>query len=772
MTISKKTAEEHTFDVVVVGGGVAGVCAAVAAAREGVQVAIVQDRPVYGGNSSSEIRVVPYGSSNASAWAGETGIAHEVILRDRAHNHEHFFDHGMMNSLYDLTLAETVRNESTLTEFRNTTVRAVTAEEGRILAVHGSQLASEKEYVFRARQFIDATGDGTVGFLAGADYRYGREARAEFGEPLAPSVADDSTLGATITMRARRTDRPAPYEPPEWIAPYRRPTDFAHDRRLVNIKKDTFGGYWWLEVNVPFHQIDDSQAIRDELHRHVLGVWNYIKNHSPDRDEASHYVLDWIGQIPGKRESRRLIGDVVVTEHDVHDDRAWPDGVAYASWWIDLHIKGGINNRNEPAERENIDARYSNYIRVAPFSIPLRAYYSRNVSNLWMTGRALSVSHVALGPVRVQVSLGAQGQAVGTAAAYAVTHGISPRQTADPQGPHIGPLRQRLLRRDARLLGASNEDNDDVARQATVTASSATPLRIPERADHWLPLDTARAQVVPVTAGRLDRVSLRLRTTEAAAVRVDVEEMHRIWDRQHGKHIGSAARDVPAGFDGWLDVSLGISAAAHRPHRIIVRAATGVEWAVSHLVPTGLVAQYLTTSPGGPEEENAHLASFAPDEIELPAYELWRQFRHGTHLLRLSPLSRPYEPEIVVNGRAWPEDLPNLWISESGLPQWLELRWPTSRTIRTVVIAFDTDLDLRTDQRPGFHRTAQCVRDWRLLIPGSAGWVEVFAERGNYLRHRQITLPEAITTNTLRIELTATNGAREARIYEVRAYAV
>src|SRR5690606_17190703 len=299
MAIARKPYEEHEFDLVVVGGGLAGLCAAVAAAREGVRVAIVQDRPVYGGNSSSEIRVVPYGTTHGSAWAGETGLPHELILTDRAHHHEHFFDPGMMNSPNDLTLAEAGRQEPTRTECRNTSVRAGTTEDGRITAVLGSQLGSEKELLLRATQFIDATGDATVGYLAGAEYRYGREARSEFGEPLAPVVADDSTLGSTITMRARKIDRPVPYEPPEWIAKYTSPDDFAHDRRLYHIKKDTFGGYWWLEVNAPFHQIDDNQAVRDELHRHVLGVWNYIKNHSPDRDEAANYVLDWIGQIPG-----------------------------------------------------------------------------------------------------------------------------------------------------------------------------------------------------------------------------------------------------------------------------------------------------------------------------------------------------------------------------------------------------------------------------------------------------------------------------------------
>ncbi|NLO73032.1 MAG: FAD-dependent oxidoreductase, partial [candidate division WS1 bacterium] len=492
MMAEARDTEELVFDLVVVGGGLAGLCAALAAARAGARTALVQDRPVLGGNSSSEIRVVPYGAGHSNAWARETGLVGELILEDRATNPDQYLDHGLTNSNYDLTLLHAARRESHLTLFLNTSVRAVEVEEiapvvssneasvsryeRRIVSVSGSQLVSEREYCFRARHFIDATGDGTVGFLAGADYRYGREARAEHGEPLAPATADEVTMGSTLTFRAHDTGKPAPFVAPLAAYPYRTPEDFIYDRGFWGVEQPAFGGYWWIEICNPYHQIADNPTVRDELHRHVLGIWDYLKNHSPQREHLATYALDWIGMLPGKRESRRLLGDVIVTEHDCHRDREWPDGVCYAGWWIDLHIPGGLLNRVDPGEREDVDQNYKHWIRVAPFSLPLRALYSRNVENLWMTGRDVSVTHVALGPMRVQLSLGAQGQAVGTAAAYAVAHDLTPREAAHPPGTHLSVIRQQLLREDVRLLGVPNEDPADLALRAEATATSAAGL--------------------------------------------------------------------------------------------------------------------------------------------------------------------------------------------------------------------------------------------------------------------------------------------------------
>ena len=776
----------------VVGGGLAGLCAAIAAARQGARTAIVQDRPIFGGTSSSEIRVVPYGCSHSNAWSNETGIMHDLVLEDRLENHEHFFDHGMTNSRYDLLLREAVRRESNLTPFLNTSIRAVDAEPldpaapggpRRITAVHGSQLGSECEFTFIAPQFLDASGDGTVGFLAGADYRIGRESRAEFGENLAPLVGDDTTMGSTITMRARDIGRPAPFTAPPWVAAYTSPDDFRHDRKLYHLGRPIFGGYWWLEVCNPFHQITDNDAIREELHRHVLGVWNYIKNHHPRRAEWANYALEWVGQIPGKRESRRLMGDVILTEHDCHTDRQWPDGVAYAGWWIDLHMRGGINNTTDPGERENIDDNYKHWIRIAPFSIPLRCFYSRNVENLWFGGRLISATHVALGPARVQLSLAAAGQAIGTAAARAVQTNLTPRAFADPGGPHIGALRQHLLREDLHVLGLRNIDPADLALTATARASSTMPLDFGQPAitgeepDHaWLPLTKAWGQVAPLTHDRVESAvfHVRNRGSTSARICVEVQRLRTIWDRLPAPVVATGSFEVPAGASGWHECTLAATIEPGHPYRIVMLPTAGVECATTDTFPTGTVMHYLHVCPGGIEAKNRDVPSLGEHECLIPPYQHWRQLMHPRSLaLSLTPTPTPYGAAMVNNGHAWPEALPNLWISDpnESLPQHIELAWDTRVMLSRVLVSFDTSLELNLNHRLPISRCPTVARHWRLLAAEPEGaWRTLYEETDNYRRRSEATF-SPVTTQALRLEVMSTHGDASARVYEIRAYA-
>lgn len=759
-----------TFDLAVVGGGMSGVCAAVAAAREGASTVLVQERPVFGGSGSSEIRVPLSGSASSNAWSAETGLIHEIALIDRATNPGGARPTGCH---LDLILDDLVRTTANLTVVRNTVVHDVTASDGVIEALAGRQLGSETTFRFEAKQVVDATGDGTIAALAGARTRYGREARQEHGESLAPVVADDSTLGSTIVMQARRTSRPVPYSPPDWAIDYSN-TTLTFDRAAPRIEGDLLSGFWWIEVNDPFHQIDDNASIRDQLHRHVLGMWDFLKNHSDRREELACFALEWVGQLPGKRESRRVEGDVLITQEHVQLDPQWPDEVGYGGWWIDLHVKGAVANLDAPAERENVDAYYRGFARVAPFSIPLRACYSRDVGNLWVVGRCLSATHVGLGPIRVQQTLAQLGQSIGIAAAQAIESGAAPRELAHDEQA-VGRLQQRLLRRDVRLLHTQNSDPDDLARIADVDAASL-PLELGDETARWRPLDIARAQVIPEvgTAGSR-RLSFRLRYRGAGVRRVAVcvEELDLIWDREPQPVTMLGHIDVRGGSDGWHGIDWP-QPGLGRPVRISL-VETGspdgphVEWAHADGAPTGALVEHLIDAPGGPEPKNIHVPVFARDEIEIPPYRLWRQVRRETALMRMEPPARPYEAANVTNGRAAPGRGANVWVSPPRLPQTLELRWATPQDICSAELTFDTDLDTATDSRPGLDRAAECIRDLDVEVDVGAGWQRVGVIRDNYRRRCAVTF-ERLRAHRLRLVVLATNGDPCARLYEVRVY--
>lgn len=771
MPTKRKQEETHEFDFVVVGGGLAGLCCALAAARSGTNTVLIQDRPVLGGNSSSEIRVIPFGSTNFSTWARETGIMEEIQLEDRANNHVDFFEHGMINRNYDMLLLEKVRREPNLTLFLNTSVRGVDSEpvdpeaphgQRRVVAVHASQLGSEKELIYKGTQFADCTGDATIGFLAGAEVRYGREARDEFDENMAPIKADTVTMGSTITMRALDVGHPVPYEPPPWVTVYKTEDEIGPKRRVAHIKRPLYGGYWWLEVSdPPYHQIDDNQAVMDELHKHVLGVWNYIKNYSPLKEHAKTYVLDWIGVIPGKRESRRLVGDVTVTEHDVHTDRQWPDRVCTAGWTIDLHIKGGILNKDEPGELSYIDDNYNHYIRTVPFTLPLRAFYCKDIENLWMAGRNISVTHVAMGATRVQQIHANQGQAVGTAAAYSIRCGLTPRQTANPDDTHFKDIQQQILREDMSVLGLVNEDPKDLARRATVTATSTAPLDFgAPRTENFIPLSKALSQIFPVTADRVETVSFYLKNETDSDIDVEASlcELIHIWDKEVRPMTAQTTVHVPANSEGWYDASFNADVSPGKSYRVSLSAEDGLSWALAEHHPTGTSAQFHYKSTGGAEPQNAHVESLQQHEIALPIFERWVQEKWISRAIRITPVPYPYGAYNINNGVAAPYTMPNLWVSDPGqsLPQSATLELDTPHRFNTVSVAFDTNLNLSYTRFGTFWRAPTCARHWRIYAEIDGEWQIVYEETNNYLRRREVRF-DTVTSQRLKLEIIATN---------------
>ncbi|GAB4570083.1 MAG: hypothetical protein Kow0047_23550 [Anaerolineae bacterium] len=444
-------------DVLVAGGGMAGVCAAISAARHGARVILVQDRPVLGGNASSEVRMHICGAdmSGKRPWARETGLIEAIRLEDAVRNPHR------SPSLFDLLLWEMVRNEPNIELLLNTQVDGVRmAGPDRIATAHATRPSTEDEFTIEASLFIDCTGDGRLGAEAGAEFRMGREGRDEYGESYAPERPDNKVLGSSILFMAREYDHPVPFKAPSWARKFT-------EEDLRHRPHGSFEyGFWWIEWGGDLDTIKDNERIRDELWAIALGVWDHIKNGGDHG--AENWALDWVGVIPGKRESRRFIGDYVLVQQDLEQATLFPDRVAYGGWPIDYHPPTGIDQPDAPPCVQ---------IDVPLYSIPLRSLYSRNIQNLMMAGRNISASHIAFASTRVMATCAVMGQAVGTAAAMCVAEGLTPRELASDR---VQELQQQLLKDDAYILDLAADDPLDLARDAVAMASSAVPGCGPE----------------------------------------------------------------------------------------------------------------------------------------------------------------------------------------------------------------------------------------------------------------------------------------------------
>ncbi|MGC0417302.1 FAD-dependent oxidoreductase [Embleya sp. AB8] len=778
--------DEVRADLVVVGGGLAGLCLALAAAREGADTVLVHDRPVLGGNSSSEVRVIPAGAGHVSAWARETGIVEDLLLDDRAANHAQFWEGGLTNSGWDLTLLDATRRQPGLRVIRNAVVRAAQVRAGahgrEIVRLDAVQSTTEKDIRLYGRQFADCTGNGTVGYLAGASWDYGRESRAEFGEPLAPRVRDRATSGSTIMLHARDVGRPVPYLAPEWAEHYATAKAIGAFRDLRNVHRPEFGGFWWLEIGYPYHQITGAEEVRDELLAHALGVWDHLKNHHPERERLAGHALDWIGALPGRRESRRLLGDVVITEWDCHRDPDWPDRIGTAGWYLDLHTVGGLLNKLDPGEPSQADANYRHWSRVPPFGVPLRACYSRDVANLWVGGRCLSATHVALGALRVQQTLGMLGQAVGTAAAYALAHDLTPRAAARPDGPHIDRIQQRILHSDVRIPGLRERPDPRLPEPRAHASSQARfDLGRPDPAAVRC-LSVPRAQVFPVAGERLETIEVHVRNDGADELRSGwrLEEIDTLWARDDGRPVAAGIVRIPPGAG---PVVLAVHAAVRpgRLHRLALGVAAAgapggpalaaAHWLAATDQPPGTTAQFRHESAGGPDPTTEAGGPFHPDQIDIPAYRHWAPDKWTALTLRPTPEQYPYGPDNAINGRHWPHAWPNLWMSDPAapLPQHLDLGYDPPATFDQVRVRFDTDLNARISSAPGLWQPPQCVSHYRLLVRTGSGadgagapWREIHHTTGNHRRLNVISLPNPVTAHAVRLEILGV-GAPGAR---------
>jgi hypothetical protein len=425
--------QDHEFDVCVVGGGMAGMCAAIASARNGAKTAIVQDRPVFGGNASSEIRMWICGAHGANVK--ETGILEEIQLENQYRNPSGNY------SIWDSVLWGKIAYQPNLTTFLNTSCTDAEMDGDRIVGIKAWQLTSQTWHTIRAKHFIDCSGDSILAPVTGAEYRWGREARAEFNEDIQPTKGDGKTMGNTLLIQWRRTESPQTFIPPRWAYKFESPKDLEH--RVWGVSVHNF---WWLETGGLLNTISDAEAIRDELMRIGYGVWDYVKNRAPEREEAAEWALEWMAALPGKRENRRYVGDHVLTQNDVRAGGYFEDIIAYGGWSMDDHHPAGIFFPGEPTVF---------HAAPSPYGIPYRSLYSRNISNLLFAGRNISVTHAALSSTRVMATCALLGQAAGTAAALCQKYHCDPRSFSS--GERLRELQSILQNDDCWLPGLTRE---------------------------------------------------------------------------------------------------------------------------------------------------------------------------------------------------------------------------------------------------------------------------------------------------------------------------
>lgn len=775
-TDRKRPVVTGNYELIVVGGGLSGICTGISAARHGVKVALVHDRPVLGGNSSSEVRLVPEFNNLFCPWARETGIIEEFYCEDRYRNHEPWIE-GTANIHWDLVLYEAVKREPNITLLLNTHIREVVMrDDANISAIEGVQVDTEKDVRLSGDFFVDATGTGALGYFAGAEFYWGREGQKAFSEPFQPEQPDDQTMGSTMYFRSRDVLRPVKFQPPAWV------TEFQQESQLGSMRIHLWieAGYYWLEVGYPHHAIFDNDKIREEQLRQTLGVWDHIKNRG--KHGADNYAIEWINWVPYRRENRRFLGDHILTQHDIQKAPLFDDRVAFGAWPIDIHTIGGMLKAPAPT----LDNPQVFFEGVNPYSIPYRSLYSRSVENLFMVGRPISCTWIAFASTRILPTGAMTGQAVGAAASLCKKYRVKPRALTKS---HIPELQQLLVKQDQYIPHITNEDPNDLARTARVSTSSQAALVFPDP-NGGEELKVPNAQLFPVSSNRIDRVELLLQSNrdEKAVVKIGLRAARSIWDFSSTRDLASAQAEVSPGEGSWVAFDLNAKVEPGRLYWIYAEPLSDVRWRrymdhrdiYPHAINPDKKGWWATMRDLRLEPAKIPVGTMAAKRSDLEINKhfggrAWNYlFNYGrahpcSFALKLTPQSDAYGPANLISGVSRPEAWTNLWMSnpEQALPQWAEFEFTEQKIFNSVYLTFDTDLSFF----PEFplHVVPECVRDYTLSHWTSSGWRTLVEIKDNHQR-RRIHRFEAVRSTKLRLKVIATNGAPSARVYEVRIY--
>lgn len=739
-------------ELTIVGGGLAGVCCAITAAREGLRVALVQDRPVLGGNASSEVRLWALGATshqgNNNRWAREGGVVNEIMVENTWRNKEG-------NPIFfDALLLEKVRNEKNIVLLLNTAMISVRkSNESRIKSVQAFNSQNSTRYEIESPLFCDASGDGILGHLAGAAYRVGAEPPEEFDEPFAPDASYGELLGHSIFFYAKDTGKPVRYTPPDFAL---KNIDEIPRRQQITVK-NTGCSLWWLEYGGRRDTIHDTEEIKWELWKVAYGIWDYIKN-SGAFPEAETHTLEWIGTIPGKRESRRFEGDYMLRQSDIVRQKRHEDAVSFGGWAIDLHPADGVYS-DKPGCMQ--------YHGKGVYQIPYRCMYSRNIDNLFIAGRLISVSHVAFGSTRVMMTAAHNAQAVGMAAALCRENHLYPRDLLD--ATRMKTLQTRLMRKGQFIPHLELADAVDLAQQAAVRASSECELSELVPSKESVALDAARALLVPATKGTFPEATLYFSSQEERKIEVQLRASECIGNFTPDKILATKMVTVCPGVQVPTPVKFDVDIDAPQYVFVCVMPCEGVSIGLSDALMTGVLSLV--------HSHNKKVASSAvqtpPDGSGFDAFEFWLPERrpHGKLLAAsFQPSLKSFGVDQIKTGYTRPFIQSNAWVADKkDHHPTATLTWDKQQAIRTIQLFFDVDYDHAMESvQFGHYESAMpfCVKAFRIVDDKNN---VIAIEQDNHQALHEIHFDEPVVCAALRIEILETREA-PAALFGVRCY--
>ncbi|MDD3425192.1 MAG: FAD-dependent oxidoreductase [Spirochaetota bacterium] len=712
-----------TADITIAGGGLAGVCAAIAAARQGRTVSLIQNRPVLGGNSSSEIRVWTRGSTGGgNLFSEEMGILGELKLANQYKNPEG------NPILWDEILLDAVYQEHAISLFLNTLVVDVAHQDGHIQSLTALEINSERRFQFLSPVYVDATGDGFIAASAGLSYVIGKECNGTYGEEHAPEQFDPTTQGCTILMTFIKRDRPVAFVPPSYAYPIEYIEKLLNNGGRMVSEKSNGCDFWWVEFGGQKDTINEIASITLELKRLTLGIYNYIKNSG--KFDADTLELNWTGSLPGKRESRRFVTEYVLTETDILQNRTFNDVAFHGGWYLDFHPSEGIYSK----------ADFCTQIPVDLYGIPLRCLFSSQSDNLLVCGRILGASHAAFASTRIMDTCALSGQAAGTAASVLVSDQL---KTPDLLDKSVYARIQALLVEGDMLLPGYHQET--ISENIHVEASSVID-GLPGKECGALSCHRDCFLAIPTELAAVS--SLFLDAKQEALLQVSY------------RYAALPSRNSKQGewFHGMLELKQGRTSVDLARFSRKEDAYLLLVLHASHGVSIPLVNKDLVGVLCGLRDSATY---------------------HHPLLSIRSFVS--YGPENLINGHSRPYNRAHIWLSGKEEQPTIRLNLEKSRSITAISLFFDcglseemvssrvADVDPHHNIQLRSGVSPNLVRDFDVYVRIGDEDVLVRRIRDNYQRHVMVRF-ECCDTASLLIRFLRTHGSEHTGVYAIRIH--